>query len=92
MEFGVVLLYLESLNLIKFSFIKLDIDIMIDIDLKNFHPPFFIHSDIVRSHKILTENKKIDKNANVCNLHYNFLKKNLPSNIIPAYDGMKIKI
>ena len=25
-------------------------------------------------------------------LDYNFLKENLPSNIMPAYDGMKIKI
>ena len=25
-------------------------------------------------------------------LDYNFLKKNLPKNILPAYDGMKLKI
>ena len=36
------------------------------------------------------------KKAILTNLHtdldYNFLKKNLPSNIMPAYDGMRIKI
>jgi aminoglycoside N3'-acetyltransferase len=88
MKFEVLLLYLKSLSLTKFYYIKLDIDIMIDMNLKNFHPPFFIHSDIVRSHKILMENKKIDKKADVCSLHYNLLKENFGDEnlIFPSFN------
>ena len=41
--------------------------------------------------KIITINKsKLDLTNQ--NKVYNFLKKNLPKNILPAYDGMKLKI
>ena len=52
------------------------------------------HFNFYESLKIIDYLKP--KKAILTNLHtdldYNFLKKNLQSNIIPAYDGMKLTI
>ena len=57
----------------------------------NFHPSHFnleqaiLISELVRAKKTILTNLHTD-------LDYNFLKKNLPKNIIPAHDKMILKI
>ena len=48
---------------------------MIDIDIRSFGPPFFIHSDLIRSHEILGSSIKIDRKIDICKQHYDFLKE-----------------
>ena len=61
---------------------------MIDIDLRSFGPPFFIHSDLIRSHEILSSSRKIDRKIDVCKQHYDFLKESLGEEnlIFPAFN------
>ena len=57
-------------------------------ELKNFTPPFFIHSDIVNAHNILLAQGEIDRKKNICESHFDFLKKNLGENnlIFPSFN------
>ncbi len=55
------------------------------------HPGHFNLETSLKISSYLKPKKTILTNLHT-ELDYNFLKKNLPSNIIPAYDGMKIKI
>ena len=61
---------------------------MIDIDLQSFGPPFFVHSDLIRSHEILSSSKKIDRKIDICKQHYEFLKEKFGEEnlIFPAYN------
>ena len=55
------------------------------------HPGHFNLETSLKISSYLKPKKTILTNLHT-DLDYNFLKKNLPSNVIPAHDGMKIKI
>ena len=55
------------------------------------HPGHFNLETSIRISTFLKPKKTILTNLHT-ELDYNFLKKNLPKNILPAYDGMKLKI
>ena len=58
------------------------------LELKEFKPPYFIHSDIVNAHCILLSQGKIDKKINICENHFNFLKNTLGEKnlIFPSFN------
>ena len=53
----------------------------------NFHPSHFNFAQAIKISKKINAKKTILTNLH-SDLDYNFLKKSLPKNIIPAYDGM----
>lgn len=57
-------------------------------ELKNFKPPYFIHSDIVGAHNILLAQGQIDREKNICESHFDCLKKNLGEKnlIFPSFN------
>ena len=55
------------------------------------HPGHFNLETSIKISSYLKPKKTILTNLHT-ELDYNYLKKNLPKNIIPAYDGMKLKI
>tara|TARA_A100001015_G_scaffold218438_1_gene245541 strand:- start:1009 stop:1773 length:765 start_codon:yes stop_codon:yes gene_type:complete len=55
------------------------------------HPGHFNLETSIRISTFLKPKKTILTNLHT-ELDYNFLKKNLPKNILPAYDGMRLKI
>ncbi len=55
------------------------------------HPGHFNLETSLKISNYLSPKKTILTNLHT-DLDYNFLKKNLPSNIIPAYDGMRLKL
>ena len=61
---------------------------MIDIDIRSFGPPFFINSDLIRSHEILGSSRKIDRKIDICKQHYDFLKESFGEEnlIFPAFN------
>ncbi len=62
--------------------------LIIDCLRKNKHPSHFNYDDALEMIKILKPKRAILTNLHT-DLDYNYLKKKLPSNIIPAYDGLK---
>ena len=58
------------------------------LELKEFKPPYFIHSDIVNAHHILLSQEKINKKINICENHFNFLKNTLGEKnlIFPSFN------
>ena len=67
------------------------IDIIIDCLKINAHPSHFNLNQAINISKMLNPKKTILTNLHT-DLDYNFLKKNLPSNIIPAYDGITFNV
>tara|TARA_Y100000590_G_scaffold157030_1_gene180510 strand:- start:2302 stop:2949 length:648 start_codon:yes stop_codon:yes gene_type:complete len=65
--------------------------LVIDCLRLNSHPSHFNLSEVIHLSKILKPKKTILTNLH-SDLDYNFLIKTLPSNIIPAYDGMSFYI
>ena len=57
----------------------------------NKHPSHFNLYDVIEITKITKPKKTILTNLNT-DLDYNYLLKNLPRNIVPAYDGMSFSI
>jgi aminoglycoside 3-N-acetyltransferase len=58
------------------------------LELKEFKPPYFIHSDILNAHSILLSQGKFDKKINICENHFNFLKNTLGEKnlIFPSFN------
>ena len=65
--------------------------LVIDCLRYNFHPSHFNLNDILNLLKILKPKKTILTNLGV-EIDYNNIKKKLPKNVIPAYDGMEINL
>tara|TARA_Y100000590_G_scaffold402122_1_gene487561 strand:+ start:4787 stop:5551 length:765 start_codon:yes stop_codon:yes gene_type:complete len=65
--------------------------LIIDCLKLNHHPSHFNLLQAIKLSKIIKAKKTILTNLHT-DLDYQFLKNNLPKNIIPAYDGMKLKI
>ena len=63
--------------------------LIIDCLKINNHPSHFNLNQAIYLSKIIKAKKTILTNLHT-DLDYEFLKKNLPKNIIPAYDGMKL--
>ena len=55
------------------------------------HPSHYNLSEVIELTKIIKAKKTILTNLNA-DLDYNYLLKNLPKNIVPAYDGMSFFI
>ena len=55
---------------------------------KRKHPSHFNYDDALNLVKKLVKPKKTILTNLHTDLDYDYLKKNLPNNIIPAYDGM----
>ena len=64
---------------------------MIDCLRINPHPSHFNLSDVISINNFLKPKKTILTNMH-SDLDYNYLKKNLPKNIFPGYDGMSFNI
>ncbi len=62
--------------------------LIIDCLRKNKHPSHFNYDEALNMIRLLKPKKAILTNLHT-DLDYNYLKKKLPSNIIPAYDGLK---
>ena len=75
--------YYKNLRNLKF--------LIIDSLKMNEHPSHFNLDQAIKISKMLDPKKTILTNLHT-DLDYNFLKKKLPSNIIPAYDGIKLYI
>ena len=65
--------------------------LIIDCLKINQHPSHFNLNQALYLSRLLKAKKTILTNLHT-DLDYNFLKDNLPKNIVPAYDGMKIEI
>ena len=65
--------------------------LIIDCLKINAHPSHFNLNQAINISKMLNPKKTILTNLHT-DLDYNFLKKNLPSNIIPAYDGITFNV
>ena len=61
--------------------------LIIDCLKKEKHPSHFNYDDALNLIKLVKPRKAILTNLHT-DLDYNFLKKKLPSNILPAYDGL----
>ena len=79
---------IESKDLKKLMNLKC---LIIDCLKINNHPSHFNLNQAIYLSKIIKAKKTILTNLHT-DLDYNFLKKILPKNIIPAYDGMKLDI
>lgn len=82
--------YISDCNYIDFKYYKylrrLDY-LVIDCLKTTKHPSHFNYKDAINISKELSPKKTILTNLHV-DLDYNKLKKKLPSNIVPAYDGL----
>ena len=78
----------ESKNIKKLMNLKY---LIVDCLKINPHPSHFNLDQALYLSKIIKAKKTILTNLHT-DLDYQFLKKKLPKNIIPAYDGMKIEI
>ena len=65
--------------------------LVIDCLKFSFHPSHFNFEQAIKISKQLNAKKTILTNLH-SDLDYNFLKKSLPKNIIPAYDGMILNL
>ena len=65
--------------------------LIIDCLKINAHPSHFNLNQAIKISKMLNPRKTVLTNLHT-DLDYNFLKKNLPSNIIPAYDGITLNV
>ena len=65
--------------------------LIIDCLKINAHPSHFNLNQAINISKMLNPKKTILTNLHT-DLDYNFLKKNLPNNIIPAYDGITFNV
>ena len=65
--------------------------LIIDCLKINAHPSHFNLNQAIKISKMLNPRKTILTNLHT-DLDYSFLKKNLPSNIIPAYDGITLNV
>ena len=65
--------------------------LIIDCLKINAHPSHFNLNQAINTSKMLNPRKTILTNLHT-DLDYSFLKKNLPSNIIPAYDGITVNV
>ncbi len=65
--------------------------LVIDCLKFNHHPSHFNLSNALTVSKLINPKKTILTNLHT-DLDYRYLRKNLPSNIIPAHDGMRLKI
>ena len=65
--------------------------LVIDCLRYDFHPSHFNLNDILNLLKVLNPKRTILTNLGV-EIDYNEIKKKLPKNVIPAYDGMQIKL
>ena len=63
--------------------------LIIDCLRKNKHPSHFNYDDAIDFVKLVKPKKTILTNLH-SSVDYTKLKKSLPRNVIPAYDGMKI--
>lgn len=61
--------------------------LIVDCLRKEKHPSHFNYDDALKLVKLINPKKTILTNLHV-DLDYQYLKKKLPSNILPAYDGM----
>ena len=83
--------YLSDCNKIPNKSMKLLKDLnflIIDCLRKNKHPSHFNYDEALEIINILKPKKAILTNLHT-DLDYNYLKKKLPTNIIPAHDGLK---
>ena len=86
--------YISDCNGIKNKDLKklIDLNLLIVDCLKiNQHPSHFNLNQAINLSKKIKAKKTILTNLHT-DLDYEFLKKSLPKNIIPAYDGMKLNI
>ena len=86
--------YISDCNGIKNKDLKklIDLNLLIVDCLKiNQHPSHFNLNQAINLSKKIKAKKTILTNLHT-DLDYEFLKKSLPKNIIPAYDGMKVNI
>ena len=86
--------YISDCNGIKNKDLKklMDLNLLIVDCLKiNQHPSHFNLNQAINLSKKIKAKKTILTNLHT-DLDYEFLKKSLPKNIIPAYDGMKVNI
>ena len=86
--------YISDCNGIKNKDLKklMDLNLLIVDCLKiNQHPSHFNLNQAINLSKKIKAKKTILTNLHT-DLDYEFLKKSLPKNIIPAYDGMKLNI
>ena len=65
--------------------------LIIDCLKINAHPSHFNLNQAIKISKMLNPRKTVLTNLHT-DLDYNFLKKNLPRNIIPAYDGIILNV
>ena len=65
--------------------------LIIDCLKINAHPSHFNLNQAIKISKMLNPRKTVLTNLHT-DLDYNFLKKNLPRNIIPAYDGITFNV
>ena len=63
--------------------------LIIDCLKKNKHPSHFNYDDALELIKLVKPKKAILTNLHT-DLDYSYLRKKLPSNILPAYDGLSI--
>ncbi len=85
--------YISDCNMIadkNFSKLKNLNYLIIDCLKINKHPSHFNLDESLKISKFLKPKKTILTNLHT-DLDYDFLKKNLPKNILPAYDKMVIK-
>ena len=65
--------------------------LILDCNQINLHPSHFNLEQVILISELIRPKKTILTNLHT-DLDYNFLKKNLPKNIIPAHDKMILKI
>ena len=86
--------YVSDVNKIynkDFKFFKNLKYFIVDCLRINKHPSHFNLNDVIEITKIVEPKKTILTNLHA-DLDYNYLLKNLPKNIVPAYDGMSFSI
>ena len=82
--------YISDCNKISYKVLKklVNLDyLIIDCLRKDKHPSHFNYDDAINLTKLIKPKKTILTNLHV-DLDYFVLKKKLPKNIIPAYDGL----
>ena len=88
------LAYLSDCNYIPPKFMKKLINLeylVIDCLKRDKHPTHFNYEEAINIAKVLKPKKTILTNLHT-DLDYNKLKKQLPLNIIPAHDGLSVKL
>ena len=81
----------NDLSIIKIKAFKNLNYLIIDCLKFSKHPSHFCLDEVLNIHQILKPKKTVLTNLHH-DLDYNYLLKNLPTNIIPAYDGLKINL